>query len=115
MVDMQPLEELQWFQEAPALHALVATQVSARLEQLYRQEDRLWIKQEASKAALAVIEKLNACLEKACSLSSYQDLHQELLMLLREIKLDQLLSAKIIECFGADCIFMQHITQAMSL
>ncbi len=107
MVEKQALNDLQWIQDAPALHALVFTQVSARLEQLYRQEDRIWLKKEASKSALDIIAKLNHCLETV-SLSNYQDLHQELLALLKELKLDQLVHEKMIESFGAECLFMQQ-------
>lgn len=107
MVEKQACHDLQWIQEAPALHALVFKHVSARLEQLYRQEDRIWLKKEASKSALAIITKLNHCLETA-SLSSYHDLHQELLALLKELKLDQLLNEKMIEGFGLECLFMEQ-------
>ena len=86
-VEKQACRDLQWIQEAPALHALVFTQVSARLEQLYRQEDRIWLKKEASKSALAIIAKLT---------------------LLKELKLDQLVHEKMIESFGKECLFMRE-------
>lgn len=107
MVEKKTLHDLQWIQEALALHALVFKQVSERLEQLYHQEDRIWLKKEASKSALAIIAKLDQCLE-AVSFIGYKDLHQELLTLLKELKLDQLVYEQMIESFGSGCLFMQR-------
>ncbi len=108
MVEKQALHNLQWIKEAAAVHALVHEQLSSRLEQLYRQEDRLWLKKEASKAALEVVAKLNHCIEESLPLPQYQGLHQELLALLRELKLDQPLKEKMTETFGPECLFMEE-------
>ncbi len=101
----------QWVEKASQIHDRVLFEIENYLQQLW---DSLWLKKQACKEALKVIQGLEELLEASGDpRAAYLKKQHLLWALLRELKLEALVEEKIKAAFGEDCFFVVQPTGAM--